>query len=67
MKLGVTHPQIELRGDLVALREFASAAEDLGYDLLAMHDYVVAPSDGGESALYSEKDPYGVGLGGFCG
>ena len=32
MKAGVVYPQIELGGDTGAVKAFAQAAEDLGYD-----------------------------------
>ena len=41
MKIGVTIPNIELGTDLVAIRDFVQAAEDLGYDYLMNYDHVV--------------------------
>jgi hypothetical protein len=34
MEIGVVYPQIELRGDPIAVRQFAVAAEYLGFDHL---------------------------------
>jgi probable F420-dependent oxidoreductase len=44
MKLGVIYPQIELGGDPQALRRFAIAAEEVGYDHLVMYDHVIGAS-----------------------
>ena len=41
MKLGVTIPNIELGNDLVAIKDFVQAAEDLGYDYLMNYDHIV--------------------------
>lgn len=41
MRIGIAYPQNELGGDPTALRRFARAAEDLGYDHLLMYDHVV--------------------------
>ena len=37
MKAGVVYPQIELGGDTGAVKAFAQAAEDLGYDHIVYH------------------------------
>jgi probable F420-dependent oxidoreductase len=62
MKLGAAYPQIELGGDPQALRRFAIATEQLGYDHLLMYDHVVgAVHAGREPRLwgpYTEKDPF---------
>ena len=41
MKIGVVFPQIEIGADPVAVRDFAQAAEDLGYDHLAIFEHVL--------------------------
>ena len=42
MKAGVVYPQIELGGDTGAVKAFAQAAEDLGYDHIVIYDHVPA-------------------------
>jgi probable F420-dependent oxidoreductase len=62
MKLGTTYPQIELGGDPHALRRFAEATEQLGYDHILLYDHVVgAVHEGRDPPLwgpYTEKDPF---------
>lgn len=64
MRLGVTFPQNELSGDPAALRRFAMAAEQLGYDHLLMYDHVVGAVRGVERELpvpvrsYDDLDPF---------
>jgi len=41
MKLGVTLPLIDIGGDPATVRDFAQAAEDLGYDQLGAPDHVI--------------------------
>jgi alkanesulfonate monooxygenase SsuD/methylene tetrahydromethanopterin reductase-like flavin-dependent oxidoreductase (luciferase family) len=41
MKLGVALPQTDIGSDPIVLKEFAQAAEALGYDHLAVYDHVV--------------------------
>jgi alkanesulfonate monooxygenase SsuD/methylene tetrahydromethanopterin reductase-like flavin-dependent oxidoreductase (luciferase family) len=43
MKAGVVYPQIELGGDTGAVKAFAQAAEDLGYDDIVIYDHVSVP------------------------
>ena len=38
MKAGVVYPQVELGGDTGAVKAFAQAAEDLGYDHIVIYD-----------------------------
>lgn len=62
MRAGVVYPQVELGGDVGAVKAFAQAAEDLGYDHFMMYDHVL----GAEHAQrepelwgpYTEKDPF---------
>jgi probable F420-dependent oxidoreductase len=62
MRLGVVFPTCEIGDDPVAVRDFAQAAEDLGYDHLVAYDHVVGaehanrePPLGGP---YTEHDPF---------
>ncbi len=41
MKAGVVYPQIELGGDIGAVKAFAQAAEDPGYDHIVIYDHVL--------------------------
>ena len=64
LKLGVAYPQNELAGDPTALRRFALAVEELGYDHLLMYDHVVGAVRAEDrnppvpERSYSEKDPF---------
>jgi hypothetical protein len=62
MKAGVVYPQIELGGDTGAVKAFAQAAEDLGYDHIVIYDHVLgAVHEGREPKLtgpYEENDPF---------
>lgn len=64
MRLGVTFPQNELGGDPAALRRFAIATEELGYDHLLLYDHVVGAVREGQrhpplpARTYHEKDPF---------
>ena len=49
MRKGVVYPQIELGGDVGAVRAFAQAAEDLGYDHFLMYDHVLGAEHAGAS------------------
>jgi probable F420-dependent oxidoreductase len=44
MKLGVVFPQTEIGTDPVAIRDYAQAAEDLGYSHLLVYDHVLGAS-----------------------
>ena len=41
MKLGITLPLIDIKGDPATVRDFAQAAEGLGYHHLAAPDHVL--------------------------
>jgi probable F420-dependent oxidoreductase len=64
VKLGVTFPQDELSRDPMALRRFALAAEELGYDHLLLYDHVVGAVRGVRreppvpDRSYGERDPF---------
>lgn len=64
VRLGVTFPQDELSGDPLALRRFALAAEELGYDHVLLYDHVVGAVRGVPREppvpvrSYGERDPF---------
>jgi len=62
MKAGVVYPQIELGGDPGAVKAFAQAAEDLGYEHIVIYDHVLgAVHSAREPKLtgpYKENDPF---------
>jgi probable F420-dependent oxidoreductase len=62
MKTGVVYPQIELGGDTGAVKAFAQAAEDLGYDHIVIYDHVLGAVHAGRepklTGPYTEKDPF---------
>ena len=62
MQIGAVFPQTRFDGDPVAVRDFAQAAEDLGYAHLLAYDHVVgAVHEGREPELwgpYTDLDPF---------
>lgn len=62
MKIGVVYPQIELRGDPVAVRRIGKAVEDLGFDHLLAYDHVLgavhADRKPALTGPYTENDPF---------
>ena len=62
MKAGVVYPQTELRGDTGAVKAFAQAAEDLGYDHIVIYDHVLGAVHAGRepklTGPYKETDPF---------
>ena len=62
MKLGAVYPQVELKGDVFAVGEFAKGAERLGYEYILMYDHVLgAAHEGRDPKLggpYTELDPF---------
>jgi alkanesulfonate monooxygenase SsuD/methylene tetrahydromethanopterin reductase-like flavin-dependent oxidoreductase (luciferase family) len=62
MKAGVVYPQIELGGDPGAVKAFAQAAEDLGYDHIVIYDHVLGAVHAGRepklTGPYKESDPF---------
>ena len=42
MRVGVVFPQTEIGADPVSIRDYAQAAESLGYDHLLAYDHVAA-------------------------
>jgi probable F420-dependent oxidoreductase len=62
MRLGAVFPTCEIGNDPVAVRDFAQAAEGLGYSHLVVYDHVLgAVHEGREPKLtgpYTERDPF---------
>ena len=62
MKAGAVYPQIELGGDTGAVKAFAQAAEDLGYDHIVIYDHVLGAVHAGRepklTGPYKETDPF---------
>src|SRR5207249_10846196 len=62
MKAGVVYPQVELGGDPGAVKAFAQAAEDLGYDHIVIYDHVFGAVHAGRepklTGPYKETDPF---------
>lgn len=62
LRLGVVFPTCEIGDDPVAVRDFAQAAEDLGYDHLVAYDHVVGAVHADRQpplwGPYTEADPF---------
>ena len=62
MKFGVVFPQTEIGNDPIAIRDYAQAAEDLGYDYLLAFDHVLGANPnrpgGWRGRPYTYKDPF---------
>jgi probable F420-dependent oxidoreductase len=62
MKYGVVFPQTEIGNDPVAIKDYAQAAEDLGYDYLLAFDHVLGANPnrpgGWKGRPYTYKDPF---------
>src|SRR5215831_17058529 len=62
MKAGVVYPQVELGGDTGAVKAFAQAAEELGYDHIVIYDHVLGTVHAGRepklTGPYKETDPF---------
>lgn len=61
MKIGVVFPQTEFPSDPLAIRDFAQAAEGLGYSHLLAYDHLVGANPnrpGGWSGPYTYTDPF---------
>jgi alkanesulfonate monooxygenase SsuD/methylene tetrahydromethanopterin reductase-like flavin-dependent oxidoreductase (luciferase family) len=50
MLIGAVLPSVTLGGDRIALRDYAQAAEELGYDYIALRDHVLGAS-------HARRDP----------
>jgi probable F420-dependent oxidoreductase len=60
-KLGVIFPQIEFPADLMAVRDYAQAAEALGYQQIVAYDHVLGANPerpGGWRGAYTYRDPF---------
>ena len=62
MKAGVVYPQIELGGDTGAVKAFAQAAEDMGYDHVVIYDHVLGAEHAARepklTGPYKDSDPF---------
>src|SRR5690606_26457178 len=61
VQLGVTFPQIEIGSDVGVVREYAQAAQDLGYDYLLAYDHVLGAGRGTRpdwSGPYDSSNPF---------
>lgn len=61
MKYGVVFPQIEFPSDPIAIKDFAQAAESLGYHHILAYDHVLGANpdrEGGWSGTYDYTDPF---------
>src|SRR5262245_47840116 len=62
MKAGLVDPHVELGGDTGAVKSFAHAAEDLGYDHIVIYDHVLGAVHAGRepklTGPYKESDPF---------
>jgi probable F420-dependent oxidoreductase len=61
MKIGVVYPQTEYPSDPVAIRDYAQAAEGLGFTHLLTYDHVLGANPdrpGGWSGPYTHRDPF---------
>ena len=54
MKLGLVYPQTEFGSDLGLIREFAAAAEELGYQQLILYEHVL----GADPSVHELSGPY---------
>jgi hypothetical protein len=55
MEIGVAYPQIELRGDPVAVGRFGKTVEDLDFDHILAYDHVVG-------AVHAGRTPQLIGI-----
>jgi len=62
MQIGVTLPQTRFDGDPVAVRDFAQAAEELGFSHVLVYDHVLGAEHAGRDpelwGPYTEHDPF---------
>lgn len=61
MKIGVVFPQTEIGNDPIAIRDYAQAAEGLGYTHLMAYDHVLGADPkrpGGWSGPYTSEHPF---------
>jgi len=61
MRFGVVFPQTEIGADPVAIRDFAQAAEQLGYQHILAYDHVIGANPAsrpGWRPPYTYRDPF---------
>lgn len=62
MKIGAIFPTTEIGNDPLAIRDWAQAAEELGYDHMVIYDHVLGALHEGRDPLlmgpYTERDPF---------
>lgn len=61
MKIGAVYPQIEFPSDPVAIKEYAQALENLGYDYVIAYDHVLGANPdrpGGWGGPYTYQNPF---------
>jgi probable F420-dependent oxidoreductase len=62
MQIGAVYPQIELRGDPIAVRRLGLAVEELGFDYLLAYDHVLGAVHADRTPQltgpYTEHDPF---------
>ena len=61
MKIGVVFPQIEFSSDPAAVRDYAQAAESLGYTHILAYDHILGANPdrpGGWNGPYTFKNPF---------
>ncbi len=61
LKIGVVYPQTEYGDDPAAIRDYAQAAEDLGYTHILAYDHVLGANPdrpGGWSGPYTHETPF---------
>lgn len=62
MRAGAIYPQTELGGDVGAVKAFAQAAEELGYDHIVIYDHVLGAEHAGREPKlvgpYKDTDPF---------
>lgn len=61
MHIGLVYPQTEYPADPVAIRDYAQAAEDLGYSHILAYDHVLGANPdrpGGWSGPYTHRDSF---------
>ncbi len=62
MQVGAVYPQIELRGDPLAVKRIGTAVEELGFDHLLAYDHVLGAVHADRTPVltgpYTERDPF---------
>ncbi len=61
MRIGVVFPQTEFDGDALSIRDYAQAAEELGYSHILVYDHVLGANPDRPDKLigpYTHEDPF---------